>query len=306
MAKNILITGATGLVGSKLTELLFQKGYRVSHLGRAKKNGPIPSFEWNINTEQMDIQALKRIDAIIHLAGAGIADKRWTEERKREILESRTGSSALLFKSLASQTHQVKTVISASAIGYHGFGLGEEVFTEESTPGKDYLAQVTQKWEAEVDKISSLPIRVVKLRIGIVLSERGGALVEMVRPIRWGVGSALGSGRQYLSWIHLDDLCQLFINAIENEEISGAYNAVSGNWVTNEKMTKAIAHALKRPLLLPNIPPFILKLILGEMAMIVLNGSKVSADKIKKTGFTYAHPNLEESLSSLLCKELKV
>ena len=306
MAKNILITGATGLVGSKLTELLLQKGYRVSHLGRTKRNGPIPSFEWNINTEQMNIQALKGIDAIIHLAGAGIADKRWTEERKREILESRTGSSALLFKSLASQTHQVKAVISASAIGYYGFGLGEEVFTEESTPGKDYLAQVTQKWEAEVDKISSLPIRVVKLRIGIVLSERGGALVEMARPIRWGVGSALGSGRQYLSWIHLDDLCQLFINAIENEEISGAYNAVSGNWVTNEKMTKAIAHALKRPLLLPNIPPFILKLILGEMAMIVLNGSKVSADKIKKTGFTYAHPNLEESLSSLLCKELKV
>ena len=125
MAKNILITGATGLVGSKLTELLLQKGYRVSHLGRAKKNGPIPSFEWNINTEQMDIQALKGIDAIIHLAGAGIADKRWTVERKREILESRTRSSALLFKSLASQTHQVKAVISASAIGYYGFGLGE-------------------------------------------------------------------------------------------------------------------------------------------------------------------------------------
>lgn len=305
MAKNILITGATGLVGSKLTELLLQKGYRVSHLGRTKRNGPIPSFEWNINTEQMDIQALKGIDAIIHLAGAGIADKRWTEGRKREILESRTRSSALLFKSLASQTHQVMAVISASAIGYYGFGLGEEVFTEESKSGKDYLAQVTQKWEAEVDKISSLPIRVVKLRIGIVLSERGGALVEMARPIRWGVGSALGSGRQYLSWIHLDDLCQLFINAIENEEISGAYNAVSGNWVTNEKMTKAIAHALKRPLLLPNIPPFILKIILGEMAMIVLNGSRVSSDKIKKTGFTYSHPNLEESLSSLLIENVK-
>ena len=182
MVKKILITGASGLVGKRLTELLLQKGYQVSHLGRSKKGGSVPSFLWDVEKEVIDSAALADVDTVIHLAGAGVADKRWTSKRKSEILESRTKSTALLFDALKREKHQITTFISASAVGYYGFGLSDEVFTEESKPGSDFLAQVTRQWEEEVDKITLLGIRVVKLRIGIVLSEKGGALAEMAKP----------------------------------------------------------------------------------------------------------------------------
>jgi len=299
MSKKILITGASGLIGSRLTELLLQKGYQVSHLGRTKKSGPVPSFVWDVESGKMDTEALAGVDTIIHLAGAGVADKRWTEARKKEILESRTKSSLLLYNTLANVNHTVKAIVSASAIGYYGFGFGEKILSEESNPGTDYLAQVTKQWEESVDKISSLNLRIVKLRIGIVLSEKGGALVEMAKPIRLGAGAALGTGKQYLSWIHLDDLCAMFIKAVEDDTMHGAYNAVSGDWVTNRELTKLIAKVLKKPLLLPNVPGFIMRIIVGEMAVIVVNGSKVSGDKIKKTGFVFRYTNLEEALESL-------
>ena len=305
MSKKILITGASGLIGSRLTELLLQKGYQVSHLGRSKKSGSVPSFVWDVDKGVLDLQALEGVETIIHLAGAGVADKRWTESRKKEILESRTKSSLLLYNTLVNTNHTVKTVVSASAIGYYGFGFGEQVFTEDSQPGNDYLAQVVKQWEESVDKISSLNLRVVKLRIGIVLSDKGGALVEMAKPIRLGIGAALGTGKQYLSWIHLDDLCTMFIKAVEDETLQGAYNATSGDWVTNIELTKRIAKVLKRPLLLPNVPDFIMKIIVGEMAVIVVNGSKISADKIKKTGFKFNHTDLTETLRSLLVESKK-
>jgi len=300
MSKKILITGASGLIGTRLTELLLQKGFQVSHLGRSKKSGAVPSFVWDVDKDELDRQALEEVDTIIHLAGAGVADKRWTESRKREILESRTKSSALLYKVLSGTNHSVKSVVSASAIGYYGFGFGEEVFTEDSAAGTDYLAQVTQQWEAAVDKISTLNIRVTKLRIGIVLSDKGGALVEMAKPIRLGVGAALGSGKQYLSWIHLDDLCEMFIKAAEDQTMRGAYNAVTGDYITNKELTKLIAKVLKKPLILPNIPAFVMRIIVGEMAVIVVNGSKISADKIKSTGFDFRYSNLEDALKESL------
>jgi uncharacterized protein len=302
MTKKVLITGATGLVGTRLTDLLLQKGYQVSHLGRSKRLGKVPSYSWDIEKGTVDPQALADEDVIIHLAGAGVADKRWTNARKQEILESRIKSSALLYQCLATSPHSVKAVISASAIGYYGFGIGDEVLNEEASPGADFLAQVTQQWESEVDKITVLNIRVVKLRIGIVLSAKGGALVEMAKPIRWGVGAPLGTGQQYLSWIHLDDLCNMFIKAVENEAMKGAFNAVSGHWVTNQELTRMIAKIIRRPLWLPNIPAFVLKLLIGEMAGMVLNGSKISADKIKQTGVEVTYPNLEEALKDLLSK----
>jgi uncharacterized protein len=304
MSKKILITGASGLIGSRLTKMLLQKGYQVSHLGRTKKNSPVKSFVWNVDAGELDKEALAGVDTIIHLAGAGVADKRWNEKRKKEILESRTKSSALLFETLKKGNHAVKAVVSASAIGYYGFCLDERIFTEESKPGTDYLAQVTRAWEESVDKISSLGVRVAKLRIGIVLSEKGGALAEMAKPVRFGVGAALGTGKQYLSWIHIDDLCAMFIKAVEDEQMYGAYNAVC-DWVTNEAITKSIASVLKKPLLLPPVPGFIMKIITGEMAVIVVNGSKVSSEKIRKTGFTFQYPDLNEALNELLNRKLK-
>ncbi len=299
MNKKILITGASGLVGSRLTEMLLQKGHQVSHLGRTKKSGPVKSYVWNVDKGEFDAAALVGIDAIIHLAGAGVADKRWNEQRKKEILESRTKSSALLYQTLKKENHAVKAVVSASAIGYYGFCLDERIFNEESKPGSDYLAQVTRQWEEAVDKISSLGIRVAKVRIGIVLSAKGGALPEIAKPVRFGVGAPLGTGKQYLSWIHIDDLCAMFMKAVEDDRMHGAYNAVC-DWVTNETITKSIARVLNRPLLLPPIPGFMMKLIVGEMAVIVVNGSKVSSDKIRKTGFTFQYPDLNEALSELL------
>lgn len=296
------MTGASGLVGKRLTGLLLQKGYQVSHLGRSKREGVVTSFVWDIDKGILDPQALDGVGAIIHLAGAGVADKRWTTPRKREILESRTKSTALLFKTLKNEEHTVTSFVSASAIGYYGFSLSDEVFTEESKPGSDYLAQVTRQWEEEVEKISSLSIRVVKLRIGIVLSEKGGALAEMVKPIKLGVGSPLGNGKQSLTWIHLDDLCEMFIKAVEDSSMNGTYNAVGPEWVTNAEMTKAIANVLNKPLWLPPIPGFVLKIVLGEMADLVIYGSKISPGKIQKTGFNFKFTKLEEALRDLLLK----
>lgn len=300
MIQKILVTGASGLVGSRLTEMLLEKGHHVSHLGRSKKTGSIPSFVWNVENKFIDLQALDGVDTIIHLAGAGIADQRWTAQRKKEILESRTHSTQLLVDTLKNQRHTVKTFVGASAIGYYGFGQGEEVFTEESKAGSGFLADVTREWEEQTNTIATLGLRLVKLRIGIVLSEKGGALAEMAKPIRFGVGAPLGSGKQYLSWIHIDDLCAMFIKAAEDQSLHGAYNGVGTNWVTNAELTKAIAHILNRPLWLPNIPTFVMNLILGEMAGMVLNGSKVSSAKIQKTGYQFKYLELNEALKSLL------
>ncbi len=299
MVHKILITGASGLVGSRLTELLLQKGHQVSHLGRSKRAGSVPSFVWDMENKSLDTEALKGVDTIINLAGAGVADKRWTIQRKKEILESRTHSTKLLFDTLKKQNHSVKTFVGASAMGYYGFGLSEEVFTEASKAGNDFLASVTKQWEEETDTLTSLGLRVVKMRIGIVLSDKGGALVEMTKPIRLGVGSPLGTGKQYLSWIHIDDLCGMFIQSVEDEKMLGVYNAVT-NWATNADFTKAISSVLKKPLWLPPVPSFVMKIILGEMANLVVNGSKVSSGKIKKAGFEFEYPELKGALEDLL------
>ncbi len=300
--KNILITGASGLIGQRLTELLLEKGHHVSHLGRNAKKGTVPSFTWNVERQSIDSEALNNIDTIVHLAGAGIADKRWTEQRKREILDSRTQSTQLLYNTLKHTNHTIKNFISASAIGYYGFDLKGELFTEDSPAGKDFLASVTRQWEESIDQLNMLPLRVAKLRIGIVLSDKGGALVPMVTPIKFFAGSALASGKQMLSWVHIDDLCNMFIHLIEHENLQGAFNGTGPYAVSNEAFTKAIATQLHRPLFLPNVPAFALKLILGEMADLIIYGSDVSSKKIQENGFSFQYKTLEEALANLLPK----
>lgn len=298
--KNILITGGSGLIGRRLTELLQQKGYGVSHLGRTKKNEGVKTFLWNIDRQTIDPDAFENIDTIIHLAGAGVSDKRWTRKRKEEILESRTKSTGLLKDRLEAGSHTVRRFISASGISYYGFGGNEKEFLESDKPAEDFLAKVAVAWEDGADEIARLGLRVVKIRIGFVLSGRGGALKKMARPVKLFAGAPLGSGNQYISWIHLDDLCNLFIKAIEDASMLGAYNGVGPYAVTNRSLTKAIAKTLHRPLLLPNIPGFVLKIILGGMAEIVLNGSKVSSRKIQDAGFCFQYNILEEALENAL------
>ncbi len=299
---NILITGGSGLIGRRLTETLLERGYRVSHLGRTKGGGNIKSFTWDIDKQVLESGSLEGIDVIVHLAGAGIADSPWTMKRKREILESRTNATRLLYKQLKKDNRPIKAFISASAVGYYGFGTQEEIFKEESKPGNDFLATVTQRWEKEVDTIETLGIRVVKIRTGIVLSESGGALEEIARPVKYFVGAPLGTGNQNISWIHIDDLCGIYCKAIADQSMSGAYNGVSPMTVTNRELTKAIASVLNRPLLLPPIPGFVLKLVLGEMANLVLQGSKISADKIINAGYAFKFIDIHSALRDLLKK----
>jgi uncharacterized protein (TIGR01777 family) len=274
----------------------------VVHVGRTKRNGSVPSFAWDVDKQQMDAKALAGVDTIVHLAGAGVADKRWTPTRKKEILDSRVQSTRLLYQILKEEKHSVKNIVSASAIGYYGFGLSDQLFTEERPPATDFLASVTTEWEKEVDAIRELEIRVVKIRIGIVLSNKGGALKEMARPIQFGVGAPLGTGQQVMSWIHIDDLCEMFCKAIQDRSLAGAYNGVAPNPVTNAELTKAIASILKKPLWLSNVPPFVLRLLVGEMADIVVNGSKVSAEKILATRFKFQYWQIDDALRNLLSK----
>lgn len=293
----ILITGASGLVGKKLTQLLLERGHEVSHLGRAKRDGTIKSYVWDVKAGTIDPGALQNKDVVIHLAGAGIADERWNNKRKQEILESRTKSTALIVRELNNSNNTVKALISASAIGYYGMTLNAEEFTEERKPGTGFLADVVTAWEHEANRVQNK--RLVKIRVGVVLSKNDGALSEIVKPIRLYVGAPLGTGNQYVSWIHLDDLCSLFSKAVEEESLHGAYNAVAGA-VTNRELTRAIAQKLRKPLWLPAVPGGVLKMFLGEMADLVLLGNKVNSDKIRQTGFLFRFNTLEEALNNLL------
>jgi len=299
MSQRILITGASGLVGTQLTAMLLRRGHEVRHLSRKAHAGSCPTFLWDVNAGRMDERAIEGVDAIVHLAGAGVADARWTAARKNEILDSRVRSTRLLKKYISNQP-SIRTVVSASAIGYYGFKTTNDWLDEHAAPGTDFLAQVTRQWEEAVDELALSGRRLVKLRIGIVLSEKGGALAQMVKPIRLGLGAALGSGRQHMSWIHLDDLCNLFVFALENPSVSGVFNAVGPQPATNQEVIEAAAVALNKPLWLPPVPGFVLNALLGELAVLVLNGSRVSARKVMQAGFQFRYPELGQAIRHLL------
>ncbi|MGB3469052.1 MAG: TIGR01777 family oxidoreductase [Cyclobacteriaceae bacterium] len=304
MKDKILITGGTGLVGSHLTKILKQDGYQVGILtrGKSKKEDGVHYYHWDIGKKEIDNEALEGTAYIINLVGAGVADKKWTDERKKVILKSRTESTGFLYEQVEANHVQLKGFISASAIGIYGNYAGDDLKNEDSREANDFLAEVVKAWEEASNQFMSLGIRTVLLRIGVVLDDSDGALVKIAQPIRYGVGAPLGSGDQYMSWIHIDDLCRMFKWAVEEQRIQGVYNAVNPNPVTNEEFTKATARVLKKPLWLPNVPSFVLKLMLGEMASIVLGGVRVSCRKIIDDGFTHRFEALDEALDDLLNK----
>ena len=309
---NVLITGGSGLVGTRLTEILLERGFTVSHLTRKVEvaggdtnhgvgGKPVKTYLWDINKGIIDEQALLEADYLVHLAGAGIADENWSEERKKEIIESRTKSIDLIVSKLKVLPHRIISFASASGIGYYGAETGNEHISEQHTPGNDFVADCCIQWEAAADKIQALGIRTVKLRTGIVLSDKGGALPKLTQPVRLGVGAALGTGKQWQSWIHLDDLCELFIKSLTDQQMTGAYNAVAPNPVTNHDLTKISAHVLNRPFWMPNVPAFALKLVFGEMASIVLGGNYVLNQRIKlETDFEYKFVEVRAALEDLL------
>lgn len=298
MAK-ILITGGSGLVGTHLSKLLTDSGHKVTHLSRSVIGSePYQTYQWDVAAGKLDPKALQDVDHIVHLAGAGVADKRWTDARKKLVLDSRVDSLKLLLKTIKEQNIQLSSFISASAIGYYGMDTGDRLLTEEDAPGNDFLAEVVKAWEAGADAFSELT-KVAKVRIGVVLSDKGGALPTMARPVKYFAGAPLGSGRQYMSWIHITDLCGIFQYILENQ-ISGSYNAVAPNPVTNKVLTKQIAKTLRKPLILPNVPSFVMKLVFGEMSQIILGGNRVSEKAISEMGYQFKFTHVENALNDLL------
>lgn len=298
--KKILITGGTGMIGSRLTALLLEKGYPVFHLSRRRKSADITTFFWDPSRNEIEMGALGDADVIIHLAGAGIADKRWNEKRKAEILVSRTQSTRLLRETLSKEKLHVDACISASGISYYGLQDEGRAFKESDPPAEDFMARVTSEWEKEVDEIRKAGLRVVRIRTGVVLSRSGGALKKLITPVKFFVGAPLGSGKQYVNWIHLDDLCNIYIKAIDDLSMEGVYNGVAPHPVTNRTLTEQIARALKKPLWLPPVPGSVVKLIAGGVAELVLKGGRVSSDKIESAGFRFQFPTVEEALKDLL------
>ena len=299
----ILITGGTGLVGSHLRKRLVELGYDVSILGRTRKNKKsIPTYTWDWRKQDIENEAIDTADYIIHLAGANIAGKKWTVNRKQVILDSRVKTAKLLFDKVKERNRDLKAFISSSAIGYYGAITSDKIFTETDPPAIDFLGETCSLWEKSVDRFKELGVRTVKIRTGVTLTSQDGALSKMITPVKMGIGSAIGSGKQYLPWIHIDDLCGIYIKAIEDTQMNGAYNAVAPDHKTNKEFMRILAHVLKRPFLFPSVPSITLKLMFGKMSVILLTGSRVSADKIMSQGYKFLFPDLEKALDDLINK----
>ncbi|NIJ55535.1 TIGR01777 family oxidoreductase [Dyadobacter arcticus] len=302
MGKKVLITGGTGSIGKRLTELLLKKGYEVAYLSRKKKAIPsVQVFEWDVEKGYLEQGALDNLHFLIHLAGAGVAEGRWTDKQKKIIISSRTDTITFLANQLKQKNILPAAFISASGSSYYGADSGNTRNTEASPPANDFLSHVTLEWEKAADLIKNQEVRTVKLRTGVVISKEGGAMPKIALPARFGFGAPLGSGKQWVPWIHMDDICQMYIDALENDFWDGAYNAVAPNPVTNEELTKQICIALDKPQWLPNVPAFALKLAFGEMASVVLGSSYLVNERIRKdTEFVYAFPNIKEAVKDVL------
>lgn len=298
----VLITGATGLIGKEIVKLCLKNAIEVNYLTTSKSkinNKPnYQGFYWNPKDQIIDENCFAGVDAIIHLAGATVS-KRWTSTYKKEILSSRKETTQVLVNALRSTKHSVKQVVSASAIGVYPDSLTNYYDETFETKNTSFLSEVVNVWEHEVDAFSQLNITVSKVRIGLVLSNKGGALLEMVKPIKFGFGAAFGSGKQWQSWVHINDLAKLFLYVL-NHKLQGVYNAVAPNPVSNQELTKTIATVLNKPLFSPNIPKFFMKLVLGDMHTLLFESQRVSSKKIEDAGFHFKYHHLQPALEDLL------
>lgn len=299
MGKRILVTGATGLIGKKLIASLQEEGHAIHILSRKKnKINNAKVFVWDVDKQTIEGGAFDGVDTVIHLAGEGIADKKWTEKRKKEIVDSRVKSTELLYRKIQELKPPIKTFVAASAVGFYG-NRGEEILTEHSNAGNDFLAECCEKWENAVNKGIDMGIRVVKIRIGVILSKDGGALPSMEKPVKYFVGAPLGSGKQWVPWIHIDDIIGIFTKAVDDNLMYGAYNACAPYPVTNATLTKAIAKHLHRPVWFFNVPELVMKTILGEMSIIVLMSTNTSSQKLLDSGYQFKYLNLDDALTSI-------
>ena len=300
MAKNVLLTGGTGFIGKHLTDVLIENGFTVSVLSRSsrKNTSSITYYKWNLKDDFIEKDAILNADYVIHLAGEGIVEKRWTKRRKKAILDSRVKPIDLIFSILKENNKTLDAFISASAVGIYGAVTSQEICTENTPPANDFLGMTCQKWEAAADQITSLGIRTVKIRTGIVLGKGEGFLKKITPGFKAGFGAILGSGKQYIPWIHVEDLCQIYLKAIVDTEMQGAYNATITDNTTNATLSRILAHLYGYSIWLPNIPAFLIKLGLGEMSIAVLEGQRISSEKIQKAGFEFQYKDIEATLST--------
>ena len=295
--RTVLITGASGYISGHLQQKLKANGYRVRTLTTNLLNSNVEDcFYWNPDNEDINRKAFDSVDYIVHLAGASIGGGRWTNKRKQLIIDSRVNSTKLLFDKVQLYKVPLKAFISASATGYYGAITTETVFDEDSPPSTDFLGSVCVRWEAAADMFQELGIRTVKIRTGVVLSKDAPALQKMLLPVKLGIGSPLGSGKQYMPWIHIDDLCSIYLKAIQDKTFSGAYNAVAPQHITNKELMKTLAKVYQRPFWFPKVPGFILKIMLGKMADILLKGSRVEPKKLMEKEFNYNIPEIGDAL----------
>ncbi len=297
MQQTILITGYGGFLARHVSKHLLQQGYLVKGLSHNKQKKSSNIYYWNVEENKIDEQALENVDYIVHLAGAGIADKRWTDKRKQEIIDSRVKSATLLATTLKKRNQKIKGLIGVSGVGYYGAVTNDKIFTENDFPGNDFLADCCVQWENSYNQFADIAERTAILRLGIVIGKDGGALKKLIPTTNLGLASPLGNGKQYMPFIHVKDLCALFRFCLANKNINGIFNAVASEKITNKQFMKHLATSLHKPFLIPGIPKFLLKLILGEMAVMLLEGSQVSNEKIISMGFQFSFPTIEKSFS---------
>lgn len=301
--KTVLITGGSGLVGSSLTKLLVTKGYKVIWLStHSNIKGDIHRYKWDYRYGIIDKEAVGRADYIIHLSGASIGNKWWTESRKKEIVDSRVKTAKLILHALQEIGKQPEAFISASAVGYYGLDISDKIYAEDDVlRGADFLSDTCRKWEKASSRFDDvLGVRTVILRTGVVISSKSDAFKKMMMPVKWGLGSPLGKGTQYLSWIHIDDLCNMYLKAIEDVEMRGVYNAVAPDYVTNAEFMHKLSTAMDKPFFMPRIPSFAIRMAMGESADLVLGGSRVSAQKIEQAGFEFKYAHLDDAIEATL------
>ncbi len=300
----VLIAGGTGLIGTRLSELLEDRGYAVLHLSRKQNlSARFPAYRWDITKQEIEEEAIKKADYIINLAGAGVADKPWTSARKEIIIKSRTEGARLIKSALSANGHSIKAYIAASAVGFYG-NRGDQLMDEQAKAGTGFLSESTILWEEASKEVGSLGMRTVLIRTGIVLSTKGGALAKMLLPLNFLVSTYFGNGKQWYSWIHIDDICGVFIRALEDASMEGIYNGVAPNPARNKELARLLAKANPMPALVLPAPAFILKLIFGEMSHAILDSTKVSADRLRDSGFEFLHPDLLAALIDLLKRKI--
>ena len=295
---NILLTGGSGLIGSELTKILIENGHQVRILTREKEIEH-PFYHWEKDT--IDEKVFENLDGIIHLAGSLIA-KRWTNSYKKEIFSSRVDTANLLFEYVKKLNIDLKFFISASGTAYYGQITSNKIFKESDEPNIDFLGKVCVAWENAAYQFEKIGARVVCLRTSFVLSKNGEGFKLLKKPIQLGVGANLGNGKQWMPWIHITDLIQMYAEAVDNDKIKGSYNASSPQYINHSEFNHTLARKMNKPFFIPNIPAFVMKLALGEMSSLVLNGSRIDATKIQETGFKFQYPTLEKALEELIEK----